>query len=134
MPAVSHISNIPPSQVGQEAVAFAEKMANDVVEALEVFTESKHVEVQERAVLAKTMLSQCRLCRKTFQKQQQQQQEEEEEQAADANDPGGVVKSDESPDEEPLLEFVATRVMLDEAILVVGPMFEEPLRPVRGGV
>ena len=51
-------------------MAFAEKMANDVVEALEVFTESKHVEVQERAVLAKTMLSQCRLCRKTYQKQQ----------------------------------------------------------------
>ena len=114
-------------------MAFAEKMANDVVEALEVFTESKHVEVQERAVLAKTMLSQCRLCRKTYQKQQRRQQQEAAQQTADANDPGGVDKSGESSltDEEPLLDFVATRAMLDEAILMVGPLFEEPLRPVR---
>ena len=89
--------------LGTEFVGAAEKMTNIVVDALEVFTESKHVEVQERAVLARTVLQQCQLCRQST-----------------------VAKEAE----EPMLEFVATRAMLDDAIAMIGPMFAEPLRPV----
>ena len=48
-----------------EGVLAAEKISNSVVEALQPFTESKHVEVQERAVLARSVLLQCTLCRRT---------------------------------------------------------------------
>jgi len=127
-----------------EGVLAAEKISNSVVEALQPFTESKHVEVQERAVLARSVLLQCTLCRRTAKEERKrmllkEKEREEEMKRKRGFNPDDEIEDDdeeekkieeEEEDEEPMLEFVPTKQMLDDVIDMIGPMFEEPLRPV----
>ena len=132
-----------------EGVLAAEKISNSVVEALQPFTESKHVEVQERAVLARSVLLQCTLCRRTAKEERKRmllkkkEREEEmkrkrgfnlhdeiEDEIEEDDEEEEKEDEEDEEDEEPMLEFVPTKQMLDDVIDMIGPMFEEPLRPV----
>jgi hypothetical protein len=70
------------------------------------------------------MLSQCRLCKKAYDKQQRKVTKIRKEENPELS------PSSFDDDDEPLIEFVATREMLNEAIGAIGPMFQETLRAV----
>ena len=133
----------------EEYLRTAETIINNVVDALEVFTESKHIEVQERAVLARTMLMQCELCHQSIPEdvpedisEKKETKAEGEGEASDAeaeanekkNSMNGndvdTEKSNETTETAATVVFVPTSTMLNNAVDLIHPMFAELLRPV----
>ena len=107
----------------------AKDMVRQCVNQLKLFAESKHVEVQERAVNSRKMLLSCRLWREKELSSEHTDTKTDDVTGKTEEKSTSAVAENEA-DDEMMLEFVPSQSDLEFALDLLQPLFSEPLRPV----